>query len=223
MNRAVIACKVIEAELRPLLPADCEFRSLEQGLHQHPDHLRETLQREIDSIDADEILLAYGLCGKGVVGLRSEKARLVVPRVDDCISMLLGSYERYRDEFEREPGTYWLSHGWIREAQDPYKEYQRVRQKYDEETARWVAHETMKGYHRVALVETTACPIDEIRPYAREFAEFFDLTYGEMQGSMEMLKSLTREVHAPSEFVVVEPGQSITEEMFFPSVGLPNG
>ncbi len=206
-----------------MLPPRVEIRSLEQGLHSHPDHLRETLQQEIDATDADEILLAYGLCGKGVVGLRSVSARLVVPRVDDCISVLLGSYERYRAEFDREPGTYWLSHGWIEHAQDPYKEYQRVREKYDDETARWVASETMKGYHRLVLLETSACPLADLRPYAREFAEFFGLAYDEMQGTSDLLASLVAHCHPHDQFVVVEPGEMITEEMFFPSVGLPNG
>src|SRR5512133_2415672 len=102
----VLACKVIEDELRPLLAPNVEFRSVEQGLHRHPEKLQESLQQEIDSIDADEILLGYGLCGKGVVGLKSSVARLVVPRVDDCISLLLGSLDRYHEEFEKEPGTY---------------------------------------------------------------------------------------------------------------------
>lgn len=223
VRRTIIACKTVEAELLPLVPEGVEIRSLDQGLHRHPDHLRETLQREIDSVDADEILLAYGLCGNGVVGLKSERARLVVPRVDDCIAMLLGSYDRYRQEVSTEPGTYWLSHGWIEHASDPYKEYRRVREKWDEETARWVAHETMKGYRRLTLIETTACPIDRLRPYAREFAEFFGLRYEETSGTLSLFQAFLSGDYDSERFAIAEPGRAFTSDMFLPSVGLPNG
>ncbi len=223
MRRCIIACKAVEEEFRRILPPGVELRGLEQGLHRAPEKLRESLQREIDSIDADEILLGYGNCGNGVVGLKSRTARLIVPRVDDCISLLLGSYERYKQEFEKEPGTYWLSHGWIEHSEDPLKEYERVKAKWDEETARWVAHETMKGYHRMALISTWACPLDQLRGYANRFAAFFDLEYQEMDGTGDLFHALVSDEHAEDGFVVVQPGEEITAEMFLPSVGLPNG
>lgn len=223
MRRVVLVCKAVEEEVRRVVPDGIEVRSLEQGLHRSPDHLREALQQEIDGIDADEILLAYGQCGTGIVGLKSEKARLVVPRVDDCISMLLGSYERYRDEFEKEPGTYWLSHGWIEHSEDPLKEYERVKLKYDEDTAKWVAGETMKGYHRMALIATSACPVTRLQPYARRFSDFFGLDYQEMEGTDDLFAALMGHDHSNEEFVVVGPGEEITNEMFLPSAGLPNG
>lgn len=223
MRRIILVCKAIEEEVRKVVPEGVEVRSLEQGLHRHPDHLRETLQQEIDSIDADEILLGYGECGRGVVGLKSKTARLVVPRVDDCIAMLLGSYERYKEEFNKEPGTYWLSQGWIEHSQDPLKEYDRVREKYDDETARWVAHETMKGYHRTALIATAACPVSRLQPYAKRFSEFFELEYQEMEGTDGIFTALMGPEYSSEDFVIVGPGEEITEEMFLPTAGLPNG
>lgn len=223
MKLAVLACKVLEEELRPLLPPNVEFRSLEQGLHRTPERLREALQEEIDSIDADEILLGYGMCGNGVVGLRSSRARLVVPRVDDCISILLGSFERYLEEFQREPGTYWLSHGWIEHSKDPYKEYLRCVDKYGEEAARWVANEMMKGYHRLVLIDTGACPMSQLQDYARNFAEFFGLEYTEMEGADELLKAMLSAQRRDHQFVVVEPGEEITVDMFLTPLGTANG
>ncbi|HEX2922996.1 MAG TPA: DUF1638 domain-containing protein [Chloroflexota bacterium] len=214
MRRAAIVCKAIEAEVRRVLPSGIEFRVLEQGLHRTPPKLKESLQQEIDSLDVDEILMGYGLCGNGVVGLHSSRARLVLPAVDDCISMLLGSFQRYKEEFLKEPGTYWLSHGWIEHSEDPYKEYLRCVDKYGEETARWVAGEMMKGYNRLALIDTGVCPLADLRRYAHTFASFFDLEYTEMKGSDSLFRSLiSRELNG-HHFVVVEPGQEITQEMF---------
>ncbi len=223
MRLAVIACQTVEAELRPLLPPDTTFVVLEQGLHRTPDKLRESLQKEINALDADEILLGYGQCGNGVVGLTSRTGRLVVPRVDDCISLLLGSYDRYREEFEKEPGTYWFSLGWIDHSMDPFKEYQRCIEKYGDETARWVAHEMMKGYHRTALIDTGACPVSRLRGYVRQFAEFFGLVYDEMVGSDELLRDLVSPERRDHQFVVVERGQAITADMFLPVFSTING
>jgi hypothetical protein len=223
MRRCVIACKTVEAELRAILPPDIEFRSLDQGLHRTPERLRESLQQEIDSIDADEILLGYGLCGNGLAGLSSSGARLVVPRVDDCIAILLGSFDRYQHEFHKEPGTYWFSYGWIELAEnDPYKEYKRCVLKYGEETARWVAGEMMKGYQRVALIDTGVYPVAQIRGYAMEFATFFGLRYEEMDGGEALVRDLLSSETRDGKFVVVEPGEKITADMFQPPLGTIN-
>lgn len=223
MRQAVLACATVEAELRPLLPPDVELRVMEQGLHRAPDRLRERLQQEIETIDADEILLGYGLCGNGVVGLVSRRARLILPRVDDCISILLGSSDRYREEFRREPGTYWLSHGWIEHGENPYTDYQRCLQKWDEATARWVAGELLKGYRRLVLIDTGACPVMRIRGYAMEFAAFFGLRYEEMKGGDCLLRALLSAEERDDRFVVIEPGHEISAELFGPAMAIAEG
>ena len=74
----------------------------------NPVKMRDALQAIIDRITADTetIILGYGLCSMGVIGLRARHSRLVIPRRDDCIAILLGSRSAYLKEFEREPGTY---------------------------------------------------------------------------------------------------------------------
>jgi hypothetical protein len=48
-----------------------------------------------------------------VIGLRANGCTLVVPRVDDCISIFLGSHGAYKQQAGAEPGTYYLTKGWI--------------------------------------------------------------------------------------------------------------
>lgn len=219
MRRAAIVCAAIADEIRLVLPPDIELKSLEQGLHRTPAKLKEILQQEIDSLDVDEIILGYALCSNSTLGLRSRKARLIVPAVDDCISLLLGSFDRYRAEFDREPGTYWLSQGWIERSNDPYKEYLRCVDKYGKETARWISDETMKSYHRTVLIDTGTCPLAQLRDYAQTFASFFNLEYREMQGGDGLFRSLVSREPDSRHFIVVEPGQEITIEMFNARMG----
>ncbi len=81
----VIACATVIEEMLPLLPPDVGHRVLDFGLHTDPAKLRQTLQQTIDEVDpaVDTIILGYGLCSQGVIGLRSAHARLVVPRGHD--------------------------------------------------------------------------------------------------------------------------------------------
>lgn len=87
------------------------------GLHLTPKKLRGSLQAEIDrAADAglyDAVVLAYGLCGKATEGLRAVDLPLVLPRAHDCITLFLGSCERYDGEFQICPGTYWYVQDFI--------------------------------------------------------------------------------------------------------------
>ena len=42
-----------------------------------------------------------------------DQTPLVIPRAHDCITLFLGSKERYTKRFEESPGTYYYSSGWI--------------------------------------------------------------------------------------------------------------
>ena len=72
MPRYLIACEVFRPELERLMRgmADApEVAWLEQGLHETPDDLRRKVQEAVDAFEArgaQTILLAYGLCGRGL-------------------------------------------------------------------------------------------------------------------------------------------------------------
>ena len=51
-----------------------------------------------------------------MLGLKTEHAALVVPRVDDCIAMLLGSNEAFSMESEKERGSYYLAKAYLEEC-----------------------------------------------------------------------------------------------------------
>jgi len=87
----IIACETVADELRSLIPEGVPYKFLEFGLHCTPELLHATLQEEIDSTpqDVDTILLGYGMCSKGTLGLEARRFRLVIPKLDDCIGLYL--------------------------------------------------------------------------------------------------------------------------------------
>ena len=129
MELAVVGCGIFKNEieyLKPRITAALDFYWLPQRLHSKPLELRTLVQAEIDKADGadktyDGIVLLYGLCSKGTIGVSSRKYPVAVPKVQDCIGILLGSNERYMAHFREKPGTYWFTKGWFETGFNPGK------------------------------------------------------------------------------------------------------
>jgi hypothetical protein len=209
-RRRVIACATVIEEMLPLLPADVTSDVLDFGLHLRPGELKKALQAKIDqaSEQADVLLLGYGLCSMAVVGLHATTAHLVIPRVDDCIAIFLGSCNAYKEQARKEPGTYYLTKGWIEVGDSPFSEYQRLVEKFGEAKADRMTRLMLKNYTRLGFINTGQYEIERYREYARTTAEKFDLRFEELEGSPALVNKL---VFGPweDEFLVVEPGHTI--------------
>ena len=187
----VIACATVAEELSRLgIPGD-RMTVLEFGLHMDPDELRRTLQSTIDGLEGDDdILLGYGLCSYAVVGLNSGSHRLIIPMVQDCISLFLGSEEARMAMLEEEPGTYFLTRGWIEASDSAYQEYMRLKERYGEQRARRVARAMLANYTRLVLIDTGNYQMDEYRSFARAQAELLELEFEEVPGSNRLLEKM---------------------------------
>jgi hypothetical protein len=207
----VIACATVIEEMLPLLPPGVDYRVLDFGLHVNPEALKRALQEAVDAWAtlAEMILLGYGLCSQAVVGLRTNDCTLVVPKVDDCIAIFLGSGEAYKAQSRAEPGTYYLTKGWIEAGDSPFDEYDSLVEQYGEEKARRLMGQILKNYTRLALINTGQYELERYRDYSRRMAERFGLRYEEIPGSNTLIKKM---LHGPwdDEFVVARPGETIS-------------
>jgi hypothetical protein len=143
-----------------------------------------------------------------VVGLRATTAHLVIPRVDDCIAIFLGSCKAYKEQARKEPGTYYLTKGWIEVGDTPFREYQRLVEKFGQPMAERMIQLLLKNYTRLGFINTGQYEIDRYREEARKTAEQFNLRFEEIDGSAALIKKM---IFGPwdDEFLVVEPGQTI--------------
>jgi len=116
----LIGCDVLRNETEQLVTelgvsVCCTW--IEWGLHDDPDNMRERIAMELARLpnppDCEAVLLQYGLCCNGTVGLAATAVPMVMPRCHDCIALFLGSARRYRDEHAREPGTYWFTRAFL--------------------------------------------------------------------------------------------------------------
>jgi hypothetical protein len=218
ISRKVIACATVIEEMLPLLPDDVSYEILDFGLHLTPEKLRGQLQATINATDAkvDTIILGYGLCSMAVVGLKATGCTLVVPRVDDCIAIFLGSRAAYHEQFGREPGTYYLTKGWIEVSDTPFAEYERLVEKHGPEQAERMIKLMLKNYTRLAFIDTGHYEQERFREYARRTAERFELRYEEIPGSKALVKKM---LYGPwdDDFVIVRPGETICYADFKPT------
>jgi hypothetical protein len=214
-RRRVIACATVIEEMLPFLPADVAYEVLDFGLHLRPNELKRVLQEKIDaaSQDADVLLLGYGLCSLAVVGLQARKAYLVIPRVDDCIAIFLGSCAAYQAQAKKEPGTYYLTKGWIEVGDTPFAEHKLLVEKYGEARARRMTGLMLKNYTRLGFINTGQHEIARYREYARQAAEQFNLRFEEIEGSQALVAKMVR---GPwdDEFVVISPGGTVSYQDF---------
>jgi hypothetical protein len=229
----VVACRVLAAALERLLPDGlAEVRFLEYGLHRVPAKLTSVLQETLDGIEQPSlVILGYGLCGNGLKELRAGRHTLLAPRTDDCIAILLGSYRAYMHQFAAEPGTYYLTKGWLESGSHPLKEYQEYLPKYGPEQTMWLLDQQYRNYSRIALVASSPEEMAIYRPQAQEVARFCErwgMRYEEILGSDDYVFRLIETAIAlhrngsgtigPGEvgpdFLVIPPGGEIKQSLF---------
>ncbi len=213
----VLACATVIEEIKPHIPAGMEHQVFDFGLHVNPGKLRAALQAAIDQVGEtyNTILLGYGMCSQALIGIRANHCRLVAPRIDDCIALFLGSRNAYLAQGRIEPGTYYLSRGWIEAGDTPFSDYERSVQRYGEEKAKKIYRIMMDNYKRLALIDTGTCEMEKYRQYTRDQAERFGLRFEEVAGSDRLVRKL---LHGQwdDDFVVVEPGGIFTLQDFLP-------
>ena len=216
MKSLVIACSIMKDELLRFEGDGVSFLFLEQSLHRTPQKMRPIIQEEIDKAEEQEwdyIVLSYGLCSNGIVGVKAKVHPIIVPRVHDCIALFLGSCERFIEEHQKEPGTYYLTKGWIEEGKSPVGIYHEYCERYGTETAEWVIREELKNYTRIALIDTGLRLLEAHREHALENARFLNLRFEEIKGSPEFFE---RMVHGmwEKDFILLKPGEEVTQDLF---------
>lgn len=207
----IIACATVIEEMQPYLPEGISYEVLDFGLHLIPENLKQKLQEAIDASCADyeTLILGYGLCSMAAVGLKANNCTLVLPRVDDCISIFLGSIEEYHLQIKKAPGTYYLTKGWIEVADTPFDEYERLVEKYGSGRADRIMKAMLKHYTRLAFIDTGRGDNSPYVEMAKKTAAKFNLQFEEMTGSNDLTLKMLR---GPwdDDFLVVPPGGVIS-------------
>lgn len=240
-RRHLIGCRVLWRELCAVVaqsPCSWTFDILAKELHDTPEVLRRRIQTAIDAAEAqatvdekslyryrperrplEAIVLGYGLCSKAVAGLRAQRTPLVLARAHDCITLLLGSRQRYAQYFAANPGTFWFSQGWLEtsampSAQSLVRLRSELEARFDDaDDVEYVLEcETkwMRQYSRAAWVSQLPDASGAGAQATRECAASLGWSTDELQGCNGLLQRLVdfSVMDSCDDILVAQPGET---------------
>ncbi len=217
MKIKIIACEVIKDELLSVHPAyDTNFSFIPMGLHLHPDKLNKELQKQLDASQGyTHIILAFGLCGGAARKLKSKGSIMVIPKVHDCIPLLLGSgkaFERIRNE---ESGTFYYSCGWFKGNNTFLSDYERLSEKCGEKEALEIIRYIYDSFRNVVFIKTGHSDENVCIEKAMKMAELLNLRFITVTGQKRYIEKLVRGPWNDDEFITLTPGSELDDTMFF--------
>lgn len=223
MTTVLLACEVLRPELEMLaatMAAPPEMRFLEQRLHDYPEVLRTGVQAAIDSIEQETrgeltILCGYALCGRGLCGVTTQRATLVLPRLHDCIPLLLGASQAETKASSREGATFWITPGWLKYLLIPfYGESHRRFELYAKKAGPVKAAKMIKAENALLSAYKKFCHIrwpemgETWVEEAQKIAGIANLPYSEIAGRSDYMAELLAGGKDPEKFLHLAPGES---------------
>ncbi|MDK2986266.1 MAG: hypothetical protein PWQ96_1910 [Clostridia bacterium] len=211
MKNIVLACRTLKDEVELVvkeLRVKYPIIWVDSGLHNYPDQLKEALQSQIDKIaNVDNILLLFGNCGNALLGIRSDIASLIFPKVDDCISLFLGGNEQ-KKALDREAPSYYLTKGYFESETTLWTEYCYCVNKYGREKSKIIFDKILSKYEKLRLIKTGAYKLQDIMEKTLKMALELGLEHEIVTGSLrKVYKAFKGEWD--EEFCIIEPGKNV--------------
>lgn len=218
MSTVIVACSslldYVDAAQRaqgtqyPVVPVD-------KGYHNEPECMKQALVDTINALppETDTVLVAMGFCG-GAWSEVTVDRRVVIPRVDDCVSLLLHTDDDLHPNL-KEPGHMYIVEKDPRDfsvekmLQGNMIEYRGLSQEA-------LFQMLFGNYRNLDIVDTglTDCYSEEYVMEAQKNADQLNAALGYVTGSNYLLEKLVSG-RWDEQFIVAGPGEVVRHGSFF--------
>ena len=221
---ALMICDVFEQELALVTEGAshiAEQRVFEIALHDRPEVMRGILQQAVaeldDRDDIEAIVLVYGLCGCGTVGLHSKRHKLVIPRAHDCRAVFLGSKDEFARRQQACPGCYYYTPGWNLARRVPGPDRvaflkESLSQRFDPEDVEFLIdseREMWRNYDTAAFIDLGTATAAREAAYTRDCAQELGWNFEHIRGDLALLRDLIWGPWDDARFQIILPGQQL--------------
>ncbi|AKJ64686.1 DUF1638 domain-containing protein [Kiritimatiella glycovorans] len=230
----LVGCEIFFRELcaaAARTPHCIDLEFLPKGLHDlETGEMLERVQTAVDRAEPerhDAVLLGYGLCNNGLVGVRAKEVELVLPRAHDCITLFLGSRRRYREYFDAHPGSYYLTSGWLERGHGGGGDledlsiqsklglnmaYEELVEQYGEDNAQYLWEtlgDATPHYELFTYIETGVPDEKRFVEEGRRLAEEKGWSFEHLEGDPNLLERLVCGHWDEEDFLRVPPGHKV--------------
>lgn len=213
-NMALLVCSTltIHAEAaQKAMHTDYPLYELDNSKHDRPERFWRLAFEAMENMpqEIDTVLLGLGTCGGACSGWKFPR-RTVMPRVDDCITLLLHQDHCFHYNLKK------AGHFYLTENED-LMSLERIRDKlcgkYGPKKAGKVMKAYFSGYTSVDIIDTGAYDSysEAYTKRARKEAAVIQLPYQHVPGSNLILEKLVSG-RWDEQFLVIEKGQTMDME-----------
>lgn len=215
--KTILSCESLRLHLKEAqrkMKTDYPVVEIDSALHAVPKKMRKSVFSAMENLpeEVDMVLIAMGHCG-GALADYPFPRRAVIPKVDDCITLLLHTDDTWYPNL-KETGCMYLT-----DQIDGNFSIRRIREslieRYGEKRGIGIFREWFKAYHSVKIIDTgvyDAYAPDYLKK-ARADAHTFNGELTHVPGSNLILEKLVSG-NWGHQFICVEKGQVLTTEDF---------
>ena len=221
MKTVILTCSSLYdyvADAQKKMNTSFDVVSIDKSGHNDPEKMKETVKEAIDKMgdDVDTVLVAMAFCG-GTWDHVSFDKKIVIPRCDDCVSILLQKGDEYIPNLKE------MGHLYLYEMKpEDFSALYLVKgvPKTDNELSGldpdFLRHMMFDNYHYVDIIDTglNNCYDEHYVELAQENADQINAVLGYVEGSNHLLEKLVSGKW-DEQFLVAEPMHIIKHSDFF--------
>ena len=219
MNAVILACSSMARQVAAAqrkMGTDYPVRCVDRRYHAEPKEMRLRLIEALGGLagEFDTVLVAMGFCGGSWESVYAP-VRVVAPRADDCITILLNT-DGAPHENLKEPG-----HIYIRDTDTGRYSLEGLREsvceRYGREQGLALFDKWFASYTHADIIDTGTYDsrAEDFLAQARRGAEITRCELRHVPGGNVVLEKLVSD-DWDDLFVVAEAGETLTRDMFFP-------